>query len=529
MGKSIGIDLGTSNTVVSYFDKKGRIKNLEFGRNYYLPSAIYFQTKNDYIFGNEAIERGVVKPEALVRNFKSLMGSKEKINIVAENGDKLKVTAKEIAKLLLVKVFDKATQKIAKDFPGEFVDKAVITVPAKFSPQEKEATKWAAERAGIEEIKLATESTAAAVAYAEEYGIGKQVLIYDFGGGTFDVSLIEKVGEGYRDVVTPAGDKELGGNILTKRVMAYIFEKISDDLGIDMPLEEDDDGNLMPVDPREYDEDDYEMLEDVYYKNYIEIYQVANTLKEHLSTDSEYTEMLDIYINEEDYKTFPIDFTRKRLMHILEDDIDKTIKIIEKFMQDGNIDSKEIGNIILAGGSSLIPAVQEKVSNYFKREVVLSKDTATLISKGACLLTSKLDGVMELDQILANDIGILVSEGGMLRVFNPLIKAGTSYSKATTEKYYQLTQDGQRQLRVDLYERDVVNYPDARRPGKGCTLIEELRINLPEGLKQNDTKIKLGFQITSEGIMKMGVTVQDYKGNTIVEEEAIYKSDDILN
>lgn len=528
MSRSIGIDLGTTNTVVSYFDKKNRIKNLKFGQNYYLPSAIYFVTKNEYIYGNEAINRGIVNPEALVRNFKSLMGSKEKLHIIAENGDQIKITAKEIAKLLLVKVFDQATQKIAKDFAGESVERAIITVPAKFSPQEKEATKWAAEKAGIEEVRLATESTAAAVAYAEEYGINKQVLIYDFGGGTFDVSLIEKVGEGYKDVLTPAGDKELGGNVLTKRIMAYLFEKITDDLEINMALEEDEEGKLMPIDPGEYDEDDYDMPKEIYYKNYIEIYQVANSLKEYLSEDLEYTEMLDVYTDEDNYKTLDIDFTRKRLMALIEEDIERTIKIIENFMQNGNIDAKEIGNIILAGGSSLIPAVQEKLSSYFEREVVLSKNTATLISDGACSLTSKLDGVMDLDQILANDIGILVSQEGMLRVFNPLIPAGTLYSKATTEKYYQLTQDGQRQLKIDLYERDVVNYPEAKRPGKGCALIEELRIDLPEGLKKMDTKIKIKFQITPEGIMKMEVTVQDYNGNAILEKNAIYKSDDIL-
>ncbi|MGL6023131.1 MAG: Hsp70 family protein, partial [Cetobacterium sp.] len=318
MERSVGIDLGTTNTVISYIDKKGKIKVLKFGRNVALPSAIYFETKNDIIFGEPAIEKGFINPKALARNFKPLMGTKDKIDVVAENGDKFSLTAKELSKRLLNMVFNKATEKMLKEFPGDYVGKVVITVPSKFSPNQKADTKWAAMKAGIEEVKLVSESTAAAIAYASENELHKKVLVYDFGGGTFDVSIIEKKGERYVDAVTPGGDKNLGGNLLTKEIMNFIFEKIEEDLGIELPLDEDD-----------FDEDDYSMTEDIYRKNLYNIYAAANSIKEALSEVESLTVPLEIYKTEEDYKVLSLEFNRKRLMILIGKYIEKTIKILD--------------------------------------------------------------------------------------------------------------------------------------------------------------------------------------------------------
>lgn len=144
------------------------------------------------------------------------MGENRKKTYKAENGDRVSLNSTQIARMVLEEVLKKVTKKIMKEFPGEDIEKAVITVPAKFNPIQKDNTKRAAIEAGIQDIKLALESTAAAIAYAEENSINSKILVYDFGGGTFDVSLIEKTGTGFREIVTPEGDRHLGGNLITK-------------------------------------------------------------------------------------------------------------------------------------------------------------------------------------------------------------------------------------------------------------------------------------------------------------------------
>ncbi|MGL6066382.1 MAG: Hsp70 family protein [Cetobacterium sp.] len=516
--RSVGIDLGTTNTVVSYIDKKGEIKTIKFGRNSAIPSAIYFKTKDEHIFGESAIERGIAYPRALSRNFKSKMGSKERIEIIAENGDKLNLMAKDFAKLLLNTIFNKATEKMAKEFPGDFINKAIITVPAKFSTSEKEATKWAAKKAGIEEVKLTSESTAAAIAYASENELNKKVLVYDFGGGTFDVSIIEKKGEVYVDAVTPGGDKHLGGNILTKEIMDFFFEKIDDELGIEMPKDEDD-----------FDKDEFDMSEDVYRKNYLSIYQEANYLKEILSDREKHKSILDIYKNESEIKTLEIEFDRRRLLKLIESHLDRTIKILDETIHQG-LTKDDIGTIVLAGGSSLIPKVKEKIEKYFGKSVNLTEDTATLISKGAAILTTMIDGTMVGESILTNDIGIETNNGGMsLGVFDTLIEAGTLYSKAKGSGVFRLVEDNQETIKIKLFERDIKNYPNAKHTrSQGCEFLEEIVIKLPDDLKKDETKIILELEITSEGILNLDIKLEDEQGNLISSNELSYDKGSVL-
>ena len=242
MGKEIGIDLGTTNTVVSYVNKKGRLRCLRYENKNIIPSVVYFMSEKEFIIGEKAKKRYVSNPEAGIASFKSHLAEKEKIEVIAENGDKFKYRAKKVASNFLNQVINRIEEQLLKEFGPEegCIGNVVITVPAKFNDAEKEATKWAAKNAGFENVKLATEPTAAAIAHRQESGQeGNSILVYDFGGGTFDVSVIHEERGRFVEIAT-GGDKHLGGNKLTDILAKYFFRIIEDDYGIELPFDEEE-------------------------------------------------------------------------------------------------------------------------------------------------------------------------------------------------------------------------------------------------------------------------------------------------
>lgn len=516
MGKSIGIDLGTTNTVVSYRNKKNEIKILKNGGKKVTPTAVYFETKDRYIVGTDALKKGMIHPEALATNFKYNMGESKKITYRAENGDRVSVTPTKLAEIVIREVLKKASEKIIKEFPGEEIDKAVITVPAKFNPLQKKNTKAAALNAGIEEIKLALESTAAAIAYAEEEQISSKIMVYDFGGGTFDVSLIEKTGTGFREIVAPDGDRNLGGNILTAAVADYIFDKIEEKTGLEMPKNRND-----------YDEDEYEGLpEEVFLKNYIEVYKAAEKLKEEMVDSEEASEILNIIKPESGQEFLEISIDYKTFYKLTKEYIEKTIKIVNRIIEESGLKKDDIETIILTGGSSLVKSVRIELEKYFDRQIHIVK-TDTLISEGACILTENLDS-LKMENKLPNDIGVAVLGEFSRKVFKRLLKAGTPEKDAFAQENFKLSNDNQKELKIQLYERDINNYPNAKRiSDEGCILIDELIMKLPENLK-TDVKIVLKLNISEEGILILNVIIYDKNGNEIYKEDLSVKREEIV-
>lgn len=520
MGKAIGIDLGTTNIVVTYRDKKGKIKVFKEGGESVIPSAVYLLNKNSCLIGEEALKRGRRNPKALITNFKYDMGENRKTPHTAENGDKVSLNSTQVARMILEEVLKKVTKKIIKEFPGEDIEKAIITVPAKFNPLQKENTKKAAIGAGIQEVKLALESTAAAIAYIEENDIKSKILVYDFGGGTFDVSLIEKTGTGFKEVVTPEGDRHLGGNLITKRIADYLFDMIENELGLEIPKDRDD------FDPDEYD---FDYPEEIYVTNYNAVYEIAEKIKKDFAETDDIEEYLSIIVpdeNGERLENLEINMNYEIFSNLIEKDIDRTIDIVDRVIQESGVDKDEI-TVILTGGSSLLRAVGIKLEEYFDRGIEVFR-TATLISEGACILTEMIDG-LEIEGNLPNDIGVKVNKPLGRVEFKTLLKAGTPEKDAKGEDSFSLVNDNQRSLKVQLYERDRNNYPNAIKiSDEGCVEISVLEIDLPENLKKDDTDVRLKLSILKDGTLSLNVSLFNKKGLEILSEELKIKREGVL-
>ena len=229
MGKEIGIDFGTTNTVVSYYNKKDRLRQLKYEGKSIIPSVIYFKSKEDILIGSAAKKKlQFLKNGAGVDNFKPQIGNSERVEIVTEDGETLRLRYREIAAYFLNQVIHGVEEKLLREFgPDEgCLDRAVVTVPAMFNDKERSATKRAVKEAGIQEVKLVAEPTAAAVAYEEdrnEHTPNATVLVYDFGGGTFDVSIIQENHGQFKEIAR-GGRKNLGGNDLTKKIFNKLWQ-----------------------------------------------------------------------------------------------------------------------------------------------------------------------------------------------------------------------------------------------------------------------------------------------------------------
>lgn len=519
MGKEIGIDFGTTNTVISYINKKGKLRQLRYEGQEIIPTVIYFLSKNEYLIGNDAKKRYKFKKnKAGCINFKPKVSEKEKYNIVAEDGSRLSLRPKDITKLFLNKLIRGIEERLIKEFGpiDGYIEKVVITVPAKFSSSEKEAIRKAAQNAGLKTAKLAAEPTAAAIAYQNDIGEDesnqeKAVLVYDFGGGTFDVSVIQKENGKFKEIATN-GDKDLGGNKLTACIAEEILNRINDDYGMEMPFDEE-----------EFDEEICEMSRETYEKNIISIYQVANSIKEYLSEELNTSELVNIDFEGKNLEC-EIDFSRKDLEKCIKKEIKHTIEITKNTIDEAKEKGAEISQVVLAGGSSNIPLVKEMLEEKLSRnDVVYCDDVSTLISRGAAVMANKAQEMSNMTMQITNvQLGIAATEGVQYGKFQVIIPEN-ELLPCTKYRNFNLSQDGQRRLDIVYYERDIKNYPNAIRiDDNGINEIDTLIIdNLPSGLKKDEVIVEVKFTAQSDGSLDINVNIKDNNGDSIKQGELL--------
>lgn len=523
MGKEIGIDLGTTNTVVSYVNKSGRIRALRYDKSEIIPSVLYFRTPDEYFIGGTAKKLLTQNPAAGIANFKTSIGDSQRHEIFAENGEKLSLRARDAAKLFLNKIVQGIESKLVKEFGAATgcIDRAVITVPANFSSTEKSAVKNAANAAGLENIKLAAEPTAAAVAYENSKGEDTEeiILVYDFGGGTFDVSVIQKVRGAFEEITT-GGDKHLGGNLLTEKIAEKILSAVNEKFSTEFPAHED-----------EFDEDLHKISAADYRLNMSEIWRTANLVKEDLSEDENAEEFFNIALPDGKSDTFEFTLTRDELEKLIGEDINRTVEITLKTIQSARDKGVEkIDRIVLAGGSSNIPLVKNTLEERLQnQDIIFSDDVSTLISRGATILAGRYAEMDKLTkQITTVQMGITAAEGMEFEKFQLLIPEDEPLP-CTKKRTFYLSRDNQRRLEIDYYERDIKNYPAAKYGyDKGVEQIDSLVIdNLPPDLKAGDVKVEVTFTAQIDGSLDINVELKNLNDEKITQGDITFskKSD----
>ena len=526
MGKEIGIDLGTTNTVVSYTNKNGKLRQLRYEQKEIIPSVIYFRSQSEYFVGDKAKKYMASNPQAGIANFKTTIGSLDRHDIIPDEGKPFSFKSLEVAHLFLNKIVVGMQNKLLKEFGAieGCIDRAVITVPANFSSTEKAATKKAARLAGLRDVKLTAEPTAAAIAYEDSQGdenSNSVILVYDFGGGTFDVSVIRR-NRGIFEEVTTGGDKTLGGNKLTNILAERILDIINQDYGTEFPFIEGE--------PEESDFDEEECgISFIDYKmNMNEIWRVSNLIKEELSDNENISEVLNIILPNDTSKLIEIEFGREEFENYIRSYIERTVDITMQTIKRAKDEKgvEKIDQIVLAGGSSNIPLVKETLEKHLQNQnIVFCDDVSTLISRGAAVFAQRY---AEMDKISKSvttvQMGIVATEGVQFGKFQVIIPEDEPLP-CTKKKIFYLSKDNLRKFEIKYYERDIKNYPNAIfSRDQGIEEIDSIIIsNLPENLKASDVKVEVEFTAQKDGSLDINVELKDNEDNKIKSENMSFE------
>lgn len=412
--------------------------------------------------------------------------------------DEFELTGTEASAMFLNYLKNEAEKNIK-----EPVSKAVITVPATFNLVEIENTKKAGLSAGFEEIHIEKEPTAAAIAYNIDADMNASTFIYDFGGGTFDVSIIKSNGDGKFEVCATAGNSKLGGEDLTGRIEEFVYDFLEDNYDISL-----------------YEEDESGLSTEHFAYNKKTIYWAAETCKMELSASENTTiTLLDLYISDEEQKSIFIDMTRQEFESIIKPTITQTIAEMDNGLSKADMIIDDIDNIILAGGSSLIPCLQDQVAKYFGRKPSADKNAATLIAEGAAIIANALYGDNHLIKMppqifdtTFEDFGVALEKWN----YSCIIPAGTTLP-ASAEKTYSLVEDEQKQLNIKVLSRSSEAQDAIKAYDQGVEYLDELIMkNLPP-MKMDDVDVIVKFEITKQYELKTDVTLKK-KDGTIIEK-----------
>lgn len=355
MGKIIGIDLGTTNSCVAVIEggQPTVIVNAEGGRT--TPSVVAFTKKGERLIGEPAKRQAVTNAERTISSIKREMGTNYKVNI-----DRKKYTPQEISAFILMKL-----KKDAENYLGERVTEAVITVPAYFSDAQRQATKDAGRIAGLKVERIINEPTAAALAYGLDNGDNQKILVYDLGGGTFDVSVIE-IGDKVIEVLATSGDNHLGGDDFDERVTGYLLNEFRRMEGIDLSK-------------------DKMALQ--------RVREEAEKAKKELSTAMSVNVNLPFIANTKSGpKHLDITLTRAKFNELTADLVDRTTGPVMNALQDAGVDKSQLSKVLLVGGSTRIPAVRDKVKQITGIEPSKNMNPDECVALGASIQGGKLSG-----------------------------------------------------------------------------------------------------------------------------------------
>jgi len=388
MGKTIGIDLGTTNSVVAVMEggKSTVIANAEGSRT--TPSIVGFSKTGERLVGQLAKRQAILNSDKTIASIKRHMGEDYHVKIDDKN-----YTPQEISAMILRKLADDAGSYL-----GEKVTSAVITVPAYFSDSQRQATKDAGKIAGLEVLRIVNEPTAAALAYGLDKDHAEKVLVFDLGGGTFDVSLLE-IGDGVHEVLSTSGDTHLGGDDFDEKVMNWICEEFKKTEAIDL----------------KNDKQAMQRIKEAAEKAKCELSSVVETNINlpFITADANGPKHLDISL------------TRAKFEDLCHDLLDRCKKPVEQAIKDAGLSKGEIDEVVLVGGSTRIPAVQALVKDYTGKDPNQSVNPDEVVAVGAAIQAGVLAGEVK-DIVLLDVTPLTLGIETLGSVSTPLVPRNTT-------------------------------------------------------------------------------------------------------
>jgi len=471
-----GIDLGTTNSSIAYLKEGKSIAiPIEEG-SAIVPSVVSFDEETGCtLVGRRARNRLAAFPEWTVQSIKRMMGKDRMVNL----GDR-RMSPEEVSSSILSYLAYNAGKVI-----GEEVRKVVITVPAYFNDGQRRATIRAGELAGLEVIRIVNEPTAAALVYdyvlLEEETVSPYVMVYDLGGGTFDVSILEVKGE-IKEVLASCGDTALGGDDFDERLSTFFLRHIKDKTGIDI-------------------------ADDRVVKTRLK--EIAEKAKIHLS-DMPYVQIKEVAVTTVNGEPINLDLEigRTEFEKMISDLVSETSKKVEEALAEANILAEDIGEIILVGGTTRMPVVQATLSEMFDRPIYHSIDPDLCVALGASVQGGLIAGE-PLDHILldvtAHSLGIKTvdkvdDETGDADYFSPIIRRNTKIPIRKADVYYTMV-DRQKGVEVEVYQGESPSC-------KENTLIGNFHFPLEPA--QAHSLVIIGFAYDKEGIVHVTIDQKGY-------------------
>ncbi len=465
MAKTIGIDLGTTNSVVAVMEggKPTVIANAEGSRT--TPSIVGFAKNGERLVGQLAKRQAILNPDNTIISIKRHMGEDYKKNIEGKD-----YTPQEISAMILRKLADDAS-----NYLGEKVTSAVITVPAYFNDAQRQATKDAGKIAGLDVLRIVNEPTAAALAYGMEKEKSEKVLVFDLGGGTFDVSVLE-IGDGVHEVLSTSGDTHLGGDDFDQKIIDWLCEEFKKSEGIDL----------------KNDKQAMQRLKEAAEKAKCELSSVVQTNINlpFITADATGPKHLDINL------------TRAKFEELSHDLLERCKVPVERAIKDAGISKSELNEVVLVGGSTRIPAVQQLVKDYTGKEPNQSVNPDEVVAVGAAIQAGVLAGEVK-DIVLLDVTPLTLGIETLGGVMTPLVPRNTTIPVSKSQTF-STADDNQTAVDIHVLQGERPMAGDNKSLGM-------FRLDgIPPAMK-GMPQIEVTFDIDANGIVN--VTAKDKATN----------------
>lgn len=483
MGKVVGIDLGTSTSIVAVVADGKPIPIPNAAGEKIIPSVVSFLDAGRVVVGTEAKQRIVLEPKTTIYSSKRLIGRKffsgevkkaqmiMPYEIVEGPNDSVRIrvhgtdySLSEIASFIL-----RELKKTAEAYLGEEVTQAVITVPAYFNDGQRQATKDAGMIAGLDVLRILNEPTAAALAYGYGKGLNQKVVIYDLGGGTFDVSVLE-IGQDVFEVIATAGDTYLGGDDFDDRLIDYFADTFFQQTKVDLRK-------------------DKVALQKLKVE--------AERVKVALSSKLEETAFLPRIAADKngELRDLKIPISRNLFANITYDLIQRSFKVCDEALQASHLTVSEIDGVILVGGSTKMPIIQEAVRNYYLKDPKIGIDPDLVVAMGAAIQAEALAGGNAAKSLLLDvtpqSLGIATA-GGLMDV---LIARNSSIPTSTT-RTFATSRDNQTSVRIQVYQGESRNVAENE-------LLGEFVLTGLRAAPRGEVKVDVTFDIDTDGIVSV--------------------------